>query len=837
MDYHKELAVLKFVNILWGKELSSLFTLKDGEFFVFVIHLIDPMAPTCSNSESDDCRLTYVRTFLQDFYGQNTNIETFIKFDILLREMSSSEQSIKLELAKISIALLGIGLLGESKNVFINSALGVPQDLQEDVLDIVQSVIVPDSTEVLLTDSIDYVLRQPIERRRQSPVQDLMKSEEYVNSVEKNYFLSPLIRSQTPDRRVNFQDESYLRELSSPFSALDIKSPSSSLINLTRSPQFIQKAVIKQKDLELRKLREALNSEIIQKEEVEATLQEKLSELANKDNEIYQLRDRIRELQNVSLSCADNDDVNSKAEIKELKQKVYSLEKYREKCETLEVNNRLHAEEISRLHQKIKSMDSDVTVIKKFKDAVHQLELQVQKLQDELQVMISSKAQWEDEKRCLCCKLEVLRDSNTDLKQQLEELQGRMIDGQVLERLDSSGESMGVVADIQIGELKEQMEGLEQDKQNLLHQLELCQKELEKVNSRASSHEHSQTVLRETISNLNSALTIEKDTNQKMKVHMDSLMMKYKEVTLKNDQMQKENEASAAEISRLTTSLDETVKQLQTLQKQQTEKSDKSCVLQPLKEPSQQKDKLTLHKSCSGKNTLTETNSIRTKPRLSSGYDSPEKSSPSLDTSFVTVSLKTLTEETKSGRACFLRKSSTTDKCEEEPLLKRDRVPTSSLQSMKDLLQSFLAFLAGVFPNAMACANEPEENSFEWDKLSRIRDAVNPLNMNESSEKKVNPFRDDGRIQKRKLPLRPSLSENIEMVTPVKQKKTSGTVIYFPLNPDGPIYPPPKPTLNYKGKSGRPNKEIPDSGVPSLLPSAQKANSENLYSVNWRTNP
>ncbi|CAL1537979.1 unnamed protein product, partial [Lymnaea stagnalis] len=136
----------------------------------------------------------------------------------------------------------------------------------------------PESTEVTLTNRIEEVLRGGRDQRNWSPStvsrQADTSIEKWQDSVGTQFSPRNLfIKDQTPDRQIFLGNASFT-DISSPFKTLDIRSPSSSLVNFTNSPQFIQKALIKEKDVELRKLRELLNTEILLKEEAQLNLQD-----------------------------------------------------------------------------------------------------------------------------------------------------------------------------------------------------------------------------------------------------------------------------------------------------------------------------------------------------------------------------------------------------------------------------------------------------------------------------------------------------------------------------------------------------------------------------------
>ncbi|XP_059168070.1 spindle assembly abnormal protein 7-like [Physella acuta] len=772
MDFRKELAVLKFISSVWEKDVNSILDLSDGFFYMHVLKMLEPKADLAHVDSYDD-RLQYVKNYLQEFYGENVDITKYLNFASLLGETEVTEDQRKIELAKIGVVLLGIGVLSLNGKLLMESALKLPNEQQEDVLALIQSVLTPDSTEVMLTDKIEEVLKAS-----HVPDNNVYCNEVYEND-EKSFSPAYLCdRDNTPNKQRISGFHRQFNDLSSPFKALDIKSPStpSSLINFTKSPQFIQKALLKKKDLDLRKLREKLNAEILLKEETQFALQDKLQELQSKDVEISHLRENLAELKMMLNSASDVQDkkeTGKEMKCDLLKEQELSILRYKELCEQLETDYVKSTEEISSLKLKIAGLENEIGEMKKLTttDTLHE-RLKAQEI-EAFNKLSDARSKWDEEKKCLLVNLEVARGKNEELRQTLEELQLKH---------EGEGETMDVVLDIQVGELRCQLDETRQEKEQLLEKLEKIKSEVEHLKEQLAKQEHSSETLKMTNSSLAEALKIERDTNLKMKKRMDTYIAKHKDISVKYEALEKESRSNASEVTRLKTALRELVQK-------QKETASHECYCDTVR----QKKSTTLARdvSVSSQDSCATQTSQALKPRLSSGYDS---STPSPRGAIPRDKSTTFTQITRVNSTCKTQVPQAQTTLTKGSASQGSRTSLQSIFSVKELLP-------GVLPNALSCASEPDSPGYQWDRLSHMKfnmendcqlSAAGPLNQPKHVKTKTEEL--EMKTLKRKTPLKSNESENMGSST--KQRKSQGTVLYFPLDPNGPIYPPPKPIKN-----------------------------------------
>ncbi|XP_035828964.1 nuclear mitotic apparatus protein 1 [Aplysia californica] len=491
MEAQKKLTVLKYVHKIGGEAIESLSELKSGHFYLHVLGMLEQWNPGKQELKSDKERLLCVKKFLQDFYENDPQLEEFLQFDLVLGDSKSGDKQ-ELELAKIAVVLLGIGVLDKNGQTFINAALQLPQELHGDIMEIIQSVVQAGSTEVALTTKVEEVLCGPTEFRNSeqderclSPVQNIVKS---------NAFMDPAVTSTPRDPRsvrnvavvkdsplkansslLNFS----LRDLTSPLRGMSLNSSvaSSPLAKFVQSPELIQKAVLKQKELELRKVKQQLNDQVLLKEEVQMTLQDQVEAGVKKDEDILKLQERVKELLHLKDSYDQLQEMKIKysemeALVEKMTKKVESLQQYKEQCGLLEKESSQHCEEMNKLHQEIRTLEEVEEKHKELVKTIGHLDTEVTTLRVQLDHANKSRLEWEEERRALNSNLEMEKEKNGEIKRELEELLAAQ------HANAAPGESMGIFVDLQVGELRCQLEELQQERDRLRLRLEEMEKSL-----------------------------------------------------------------------------------------------------------------------------------------------------------------------------------------------------------------------------------------------------------------------------------------------------------------------------------------------------------------------
>ncbi|BFZ24325.1 hypothetical protein BsWGS_27364 [Bradybaena similaris] len=810
MDPQRELAVLKYVTILWNRNVTDILDLKDGHFFLQVLDLLDHGDKDRMNTDTDESRLLFVKEFLKDFYGDRVSLDDYLHFKIILGAHNSSLVQVKLELAKIAVVLFGIGVLDKNGKVFMEAALQLPVELQEDILAMIQSVVLPDSTEVVLTDRIEHVLLAA--DVCSPPVLNILAADNSTSSAR----LTPhtpcrkfdsLYDAYTPLRSAGSRVNSTSQDLSSPFKYLDIKSPASPsyspLIDFVQSPQLIQKAVLKQKDLELRKLQEQLTAETLLKEEAQFSLRECQLVRVSQDMEISKLQKRILETDGLQESHYELLELHKKhqevtAELLSVKDTVEDLLMQKD---ILEKENFTQTEDILELHRKIKSLEAESQKHKDLLETVQQLELDNKSQEVQLIHLQKLQVQWQEDKTAYNRNLKTAREMNKRLRTELEELQAKKIDNNA----SVGGETMEVVVDIQMGELRCQLKEATDIKGVLEKQLESSKREVEHLREQIEHDNQRLMQTKEINASLSNALRIERHTIDKMKKRMESVKSKYEDAKVKLESSLKEKEDSAAEVSSLRKALDQLGEQLQKYQQQLQDLLHCSNQLSRDKEGSSPSNQQGLISSCG---------SLHATHRLSSGYESsicsPGESNAYKESVFMrnNENLHRHTYDSTSVENS-LSSAQSTWSC------------TTSLPSMQCLKKQ----LSCLLPDGLSCASEPDVSNIEWNRLSQISLSAghkDDSRLSSISDGTENCLANSTRVTS---PLKREIRDVTNCASPPKQRKSGGTVTYFPLDPNGPIYPPPLPLTHARF----PRRSIPTPQTASSVTLQTRSKSSTAY--------
>ncbi|RUS85201.1 hypothetical protein EGW08_007027, partial [Elysia chlorotica] len=487
MDESKRDTVVCIIRALWKKD-AKILDLRSGHFYLHLLEMLEQWDKAGLVHSNDEDRLMCTKIFLEDYYGNDreTRIDDFLKFDDIVHrdKIESGDIKLELELSKIAIVLLGIGVLDKNSQDFMSTLLQVPLDKHYDVLAIIQSVIQTGSSEVALTSRIEEILCEPTENcqgvRPDTPNFNLLKSMEPTQAStpkdpSKTWTTAALASSSAlpgSPLRVNLTLlNSSLRDITSPLRGLSIDASSSCspLTQYAQSPQLIQKAILRQKETELRKLRRQMEEHIDRADELKYLLQDQVEAASQKDATIIQLEKRIQALQRQKLQTelSEKSDEENRNTIDTLNLKVQSLEHYKTQYEMLEKESSMHAEEIRKLYCEIRDLEhknnhykSMLDSKKNFEEDMKEQEIQLNTVVQQLQQMQTAKKEWETERQCMQEKINNLRDQIGSLRNELDDVNP-------LQHGNTSGETMGVVLDIQVEELKGQLNEAKQEQDKL----------------------------------------------------------------------------------------------------------------------------------------------------------------------------------------------------------------------------------------------------------------------------------------------------------------------------------------------------------------------------------
>ncbi|RUS79671.1 hypothetical protein EGW08_012555 [Elysia chlorotica] len=462
------------VSAVLEKNIEDIFALKDCTFFTHVLTYLDE---GFKEKLRNDCPRTeifnHVKLFLEEYYN---NTEDILNFDLAVSAKEDEEELVKLELTKIAVALICVGILDKKGQVFVDAALELQADIQEDILAIFKSVLAPDTGEMMLTKDLESVLMRTAVNRSETPVGILLQESnsktEEMSSCEQNS------RNHTPHSRQSRRSanssllNTSLGDLTSPFKSLDITaSSSSSFVEFIQSPQFVQKAVLKQRDIELRRVRQQLNAEIILKEEYRLNAEELLVANKQKDAEIENLQQRVSELLSEKSSEISMGEMAAKLQEAEseaamLRDRVSGLLQWKLQCEALEAEHKSLDEDYRKLQKEVSLLRVEKQVKGNSLMSVEHLTNQLQLKSGQIDELTATVDALRQDKALLTLDLEVVRERLVAVRQNVAELESKLDEKTAVE-----GETMSIVLDIQMKELKKQMEELREERDALLQQV------------------------------------------------------------------------------------------------------------------------------------------------------------------------------------------------------------------------------------------------------------------------------------------------------------------------------------------------------------------------------
>ncbi|XP_055894323.1 golgin subfamily A member 4-like isoform X7 [Biomphalaria glabrata] len=568
MDPLKRETLLQMIQSLWGKRVESLFDLRDGDFYFHVLRLLHH-SPKDRDVETSEERLTFTHKFLQEIYGKD-KIEKILNFKILLQNVNSLENNavVELELSKIALVLYGIGVLDKNCKLFVETALKLPESLHPVIMSLINSVVQPGSMELSLTDNIEAVLLMPSDQDIELNPAALFTWLGTQTSVSLSAFaaqpltcspvmsgnvVSPepgqkppaqLFTSSTPrdSRRFSFAPStskkdrhskaikmaalnSSLSEITSPLKDLNLQavSPQSPLLQFVQSPQVIQKATLNQKDMEIRQLKQRLSDESYLKDELQDQLRDQHAQNATKDSEIVKLQERIKSL----LALQDKEDELQElkiqfneltSEYKRLETKLVDYDQCKESLYFLEKLTDEQRQELSTLSNEVKLLEVERKKNATNLETIRQLENRAHQLQSQLEDTEIAKQAWSSEKISMQVNNQMLKDQNEQLRQELDNLQSGRDDTE-------PGESMGICLELQLRDLRCELEAMTSQHDGLQLQLKDMESEIQKKNQEID-------ILQERIKSL-LTLQDEVDELRQLKIQFDELTSEHKRLETK----------------------------------------------------------------------------------------------------------------------------------------------------------------------------------------------------------------------------------------------------------------------------------------------------------------
>ncbi|XP_012936674.2 flagellar attachment zone protein 1 [Aplysia californica] len=426
---------------------------------------------------NDKDRLTVVRGFIKSQFGSSEEVSDFGK-------LYSDAPVTEMELAKVAVVLFSIGILDKNREAFTSPALTLSPELQQSLLTMLQSVIMTDSTELRLTHAIEEVLCEPasVTPRTASLSSSAESLLEESHSGSSNSGRASLHEGEMTPKKEGTRSHKNSGSSSLNFSLSDELTPlknfhhfessihKSPVVSFVQSPQFIQKAVLRQKEMEFRELKLQLASEMLQKEEAQMSLCEQKRKTAEYAEEMKKLQERVRSLLEDRENRDDVLELQAKCSVMEttvaeLHGTIADMKKREHQHKALEGENIALSAQVEKLH-------IEIELLKKSKQEETKKYWALCTMFEESRVAWDARRAWleeglesQEEMVALRNRAEVLKETNDRLKEELEELQAR-------KACPSEGETMATVIDIKLKEVEGLLSLVTAERNELLDQLE-----------------------------------------------------------------------------------------------------------------------------------------------------------------------------------------------------------------------------------------------------------------------------------------------------------------------------------------------------------------------------
>ncbi|KAL8582812.1 hypothetical protein ACOMHN_066828 [Nucella lapillus] len=483
MDDAKEKALLGWLGCLLDSDdgAASLTHLDYGTCFLTVIMYMDSSTSLEDHPNTKD-RVLATKKFLEDFYNTSFPDGGLVDFNVLSEAAPNAEK--KEEIAKGLLLLLCAGI--QVKNpAILAAAMRVDAALHWDVRQLIEAVVRPDEPTTSLPPDFPTVLLQrsdPGPSDRASFFSRLVSENTPTSSSSSS--TSSAVISATASARPDLLSEmldSPLRlrisslslsglndsgQITSPQRAVDSDLPFTPLEELVNSPQLARKIMqrekeyrsklerqVREREESLRRCQQDLRTGQHLRDELELDLQESNSQLHRKDVRIGELEEqvqRLRAVQDRLNQLGAMQDCELERDVESLRGVAQTAETMKQCCQSLKEENSSLYQDLSTLRDKVSRLEACECEAGKARQQSERLRGRVVELEGEGERWREAWSKAQEERRAMETDMDVLRKILQQQRQQILDRSGS--DG------DMSGESMGVVTDKLVEELRAELD-------------------------------------------------------------------------------------------------------------------------------------------------------------------------------------------------------------------------------------------------------------------------------------------------------------------------------------------------------------------------------------------
>ncbi|XP_063955174.1 restin homolog isoform X2 [Lytechinus pictus] len=418
MDPGKVKSLLNFVNSLGvGEVIESLHQLKDGRHFISMIKILsEKEIPDCDNPMQ--C-YRFILKYLEGFY--QSSLKFLVDFSQIVNGPSISE------VAKVTALLLCAAIQSEKVKIFVDAITELDLLTQNDLKEIIQYIVVQESSHKLRTDFADIL------HRRGDSSGDSSRG-----------VLTPMEPGTPVPRTVSS---------SSAFS----NSPMSPVHNLINSPYMVSKLNNRRLHDRVRSLESKIASETALRQDLEAEIVEKNSVIGNKDSQLRELNQKVKELNKLKDEVDELQAVQ--AELQKSTRENTRLRKLLEQKAELKTDNAHLEKENKELHserQELKHMMKDHSAIK---NQFEETRVRLRRSELNLGELHRENCRLTDELECAMKERQELTYM-MDTSQQMYKEKIALLEEQLMQASTSpvEGESLGIIAEQRVSELELELE-------------------------------------------------------------------------------------------------------------------------------------------------------------------------------------------------------------------------------------------------------------------------------------------------------------------------------------------------------------------------------------------
>ncbi|KAH9495926.1 hypothetical protein Btru_013691 [Bulinus truncatus] len=472
MDPRKEATLLKFISILWQHDVFKMSQLKDFRFFLDILKLLD--SEKHYSEKGVERRINKIQEFLQEYFNGQSDVRNFIDFEKVQNYECHWDADI--ELAKIAVVLIAVGVVSKSQRYFINCAMELPETMHSDTISLILSCMKADSSKIFLTHAIEKTLLQRSGDQEKyyscsSPVASLclyhkgspLRKTSYKLKYNKDVLLTPFCN----DRGSFYSVLSPLKE---------------NKLDLLTEPPVISSYQGESDQKELSKIKQQLNDEICLRDELQFQLKDLQLETSTQALKIFKLQERIKELLHFESAVDELQEVRTK--LCEAEAYIVELQKTIKNFKTVFQDQ---IEEICFLSKELQLLKTEVKSEEQWKQKVNELEEIIKLKNSEIKFL---------EEENLNLKTESVEDNlrecfeetlvmNRSLREHLQSISDELTDAPNLKYNPECG--LPIYFDIQLAELKEELNNARDEKSALQEELGLLKADNKKLKEKLDS--------------------------------------------------------------------------------------------------------------------------------------------------------------------------------------------------------------------------------------------------------------------------------------------------------------------------------------------------------------